>query len=186
MRLKPRNLGETYRIGMALVRGFVLSRKFDAVGRLFRSSGWRLEISKKYGTITLGDRVGFYSPVKISVVGQLGNPGCVIIGNRTIIGDRTQIHCGSLVQIGNNCFIAWDVNILDRDYHKLNGSEEIKPVVIQDNVWIGARATILKGVTIGNGAVVAAASVVTQDVPPRTLVAGNPAKIIRENITWEA
>ena len=59
------------------------------------------------------------------------------------------------------------------------------PVTIGDRVWIGCRATVLKGVTIGDGAVVAACSVVTRDVPPRALVAGNPARVVREDVTWE-
>ncbi len=74
---------------------------------------------------------------------------------------------------------------MDRDYHKFNSNtEEIKPVKIGDNVWIGCNSIILKGITIGNGAVVAAGSIVTKDVPPKVLVGGNPAKVIKEDIYW--
>ncbi len=59
-------------------------------------------------------------------------------------------------------------------------------MVIENHVWIGCGCTILKGVVIGEGAVIAAGSVVTKSVPPRALAAGNPAKVIRENVTWEA
>ena len=59
-----------------------------------------------------------------------------------------------------------------------------KPVVIGDRVWIGQGAVILKGVTIGNGAIIAAGSVVTKDVPPNTMVAGNPAVVKKENVKW--
>jgi acetyltransferase-like isoleucine patch superfamily enzyme len=59
------------------------------------------------------------------------------------------------------------------------------PVHIGSHVWIGARALILKGVRIGDGAVVAAGSVVTRDVPSRALVAGNPAQVIREDVSWD-
>ena len=60
-----------------------------------------------------------------------------------------------------------------------------KPVHIGNHVWIGRSAIILKGVTIGAGAIVGAGSVVTRDVPARSLVAGNPAKVIKENVEWE-
>ena len=61
-----------------------------------------------------------------------------------------------------------------------------KPVRIGNHVWIGENSMVLKGVAIGDGAVVAASSVVTRDVPPRCLVAGAPAKVVREDIEWEA
>ena len=74
---------------------------------------------------------------------------------------------------------------MDRDYHSTGqGTEILKPVAIGNNVWIGCKAIILKGVTIGEGAVVAAGSVVTKDVAPFTLVAGNPARVIREVKGW--
>ena len=60
-----------------------------------------------------------------------------------------------------------------------------KPIEIGDHVWIGLRAIILKGVKIGNGSVIAAGAVVTRDVPPYSLVAGVPARVIKENIYWE-
>ena len=69
---------------------------------------------------------------------------------------------------------------MDRDFHPLDQGEEIRrPVHIGKNVWIACQVTILKGVTIGEGAVVAAGSIVTRDVPPYTVVAGNPAKIVK-------
>ena len=74
---------------------------------------------------------------------------------------------------------------MDRDYHStLQESEVLRPITIGNNVWIGCRAIILKGVTIGEGAVVAAGAVVTKDVAPFMLVAGNPARVIREVKGW--
>lgn len=97
-----------------------------------------------------------------------------------------QIVCQDHIRIGNNVVVARDVIIRDSDAHRLDtpGFRMTSPVVIGDNVWIAARAVIMKGVTVGEGAVVAAGAVVTKDVPPHTLVAGVPARIIRENITW--
>ena len=68
----------------------------------------------------------------------------------------------------------------------INGNTTISaPIVIEDHVWIGLNVTILKGVRIGTGAVVAAGAVVTADVPPNTLVGGVPAKALKHDITWE-
>ena len=91
--------------------------------------------------------------------------------------------------IGDGCWIAWDVNIIDTDFHSIsiNGDtgETVKTVRIGNRVWIGARALILKGVTIGDGAVIAAGSVVTGDIPAGCLAAGVPARVIRERVTWK-
>lgn len=74
---------------------------------------------------------------------------------------------------------------MDRDYHKMNSrTEKIQPVKIENNVWIGCNCIILKGVVIGEGAVVAAGSVVTRDVAPKTLVGGNPARLLKEDVFW--
>ena len=98
----------------------------------------------------------------------------------------SKIYCFNKIKIGNNVAISENVIIRDSDNHTLSNQKCISaPIIIGDNVWIGMNATILKGVTIGNGSVIAAGSVVTHDVPPNSLVAGVPAKVIRENITWK-
>lgn len=98
-----------------------------------------------------------------------------------------QITCGKKITIGKGCSIAREVIIRDYDAHQLLHSEhEIsKEISIGDHVWIGNRAIILKGVTIGNGAVIAAGAIVTKDVPDKCLVAGVPAKVIRQNVEWQ-
>lgn len=142
-------------------------------------------INVKNGKLKVGKNVYLYPNTKISI-GGVNNIAQLIIGDYTTIGDRTQIHVGKKVSIGKNCAISWDVCIMDRDYHAFNSEiENKKEVIIGDNVWIGCNATILKGVTVGEGAVIASGSVVTKDVPNNTCVAGNPAKIIKENITWK-
>lgn len=99
----------------------------------------------------------------------------------------TQIVCAKSIKIGKDVAIAREVIIRDTDAHEIVGKEHepIKPVVIGNHVWIGAKAMIMKGVTIGEGAIVAAGAVVTKDVPPKTIVAGVPAKVIKENVTWK-
>lgn len=168
----------------ALLRGIVKKYKFKNSGSLLRIERG-VRIWKSNGEISVGNRVLLHRHVKLSAYGA-DDRARIIIGDHSYIGDRTEIHAGSLVEIGSGCDISWDCNILDRDYHKLNsGTEAIKPVKICDNVWIGCGATILKGVTIGEGAVVAAGSVVTKDVPPHALAGGNPARVIKENVTWQ-
>ncbi len=113
-----------------------------------------------------------------------GSGARVEIGAHTYLNRRTEITCHERVSIGEHCAIAWDVSIMDTDAHTFSGQPHTAPVTIGDHVWIGARAVILKGVTIGEGAVVAAGSVVTKDVPPGVLVGGNPARVIREGVHW--
>jgi galactoside O-acetyltransferase len=119
------------------------------------------------------------------------------IGRRTFVG-RSTIVCATGITIGDDVLISWGCNIVDHDSHALlwkdrasdvrdwyAGSKDwsrvpCAPVVIGNRVWIGFNALVLKGVHIGDGAVVAAGSVVTRDVPAHTLVGGNPARVIRE------
>ena len=133
--------------------------------------------------VNFGKSVCIYNDVKISVV-NCGEKPTLNIGNGVSIGDRTEIHVGKEIIIGDGTLIAWDCCIMDRDYHNIGEKEIMKPVHIGSRVWVGCKATILKGVTIGDGAVIAAGAVVTKDVPANALVGGNPAKIIRENISW--
>ena len=111
------------------------------------------------------------------------------IGDHTYINRSASIDCTQEITIGDYCAISDNVQILDSDYHPItyNGktSTMSKPVHIGNHVWIGRSAIILKGVTIGDGAIVGAGSVVTRDVPPGCLVAGNPARVIKENVEWE-
>ena len=106
------------------------------------------------------------------------------IGQGTFVNHRTEIVAHRSVRIGRDCLLAWDVLVLDSDSHSVDGSAPTAPVSIGDGVWIGCRATVLKGVTVGDGAVVAAGSVVVTDVPARTLVGGNPARVLREEVSW--
>lgn len=124
------------------------------------------------------------------------------------IGDYCYLANASLVSaqrisIGNYVFIAGGVTIADSDFHPLDPAQrmadvislstlgnktkrpplESRPVVIEDNVWIGFNATILKGVHIGEGAVIEPGSMVVEDVPAGTTVSGNPARLIHKNDT---
>lgn len=113
--------------------------------------------------------------------------GGTLIIHEGFINEDTQITCGDTIEIGHGCAIGRDVIIRSYDGHEIisNTKKVSMPIHIGNHVWVGQRAIILKGVTIGDGAIVAAGSVVTKDVPPNTIVAGNPAKVIKENTTWQ-
>jgi acetyltransferase-like isoleucine patch superfamily enzyme len=102
------------------------------------------------------------------------------------INHNTSIACFSDIKIGYNVAIADNVIIRDSDNHTIVSGKhpDTMPVKIGDNVWIGMNCIILKGVAIGDGAIVAAGSVVSRDIPPRALAAGAPAKVIRESVEW--
>jgi acetyltransferase-like isoleucine patch superfamily enzyme len=127
--------------------------------------------------------------------------GIIEIGDFCYVGENSKIWSASGVIIGNQVLISHNVNIHDnishpinsemrfKDYKRILGIEKYeteqfdlnpKSILIKDKAWIGFNSIILKGVTIGEGAIVGAGSVVTKDVPDWTIVAGNPAKIIRE------
>lgn len=126
--------------------------------------------------------------------------GKITIGNYCYIGENTNIWSAAEISIGDRVLIAHNVDIFDHDTHpidplerhehykeiitsghprrKVNWNE--KPIYIKDDAWIGCKAIILKGVTIGKGAIIAAGSVVTKNVDDYTIVAGNPAVVIKE------
>lgn len=140
----------------------------------------RIFISKRNATIIIG-KVKIWKHVKFDLEGSSSDDSALLqIGDRSTIGDRTEIHVRKHVSIGQDVKISWDCVILDRNYHGIFGDPEIvRPVIIKDNVWIGCRSIILPGVTIHQNSIVGAGSVVTKDVPPNCIVAGNPARLIK-------
>src|SRR4051794_9870670 len=133
------------------------------------------------GTMIVGSRVRIYAHHARSIFTVLPH-GRLTIGDRTFINYGVDIAATGLVSIGADCMIGTHVSIIDNDFHELVDRHRMpgsKPVVIGDNVWIGNRAIILPGVTIGSGAVVGAGAVVVHDVPPGTLVVGNPARVVK-------
>ena len=115
--------------------------------------------------------------------------GRLTIGHGTNVnGTGTKLLCAQEVTIGEHCTLSWDVQVLDHDFHTItaDGVERpsVAPVRIGDRVWIGTRAVVLKGVTIGDGAVVAAGAVVTSDVPAGAVVAGVPARVVGRADAW--
>lgn len=155
--------------------GFLFSRKFDKSGVLVFSDGRPYpKVIHKGGTLVTG-HCQFYSGVRL----EIGKKGLLQIGNGTYLNRNTLVVCEKEILIGKDCKIAWDVIIMDSDLHPINSNPIVdKPVYIGDDVWIGCRSIILKGVTIGRGAVIAAGSVITKDIPPYTIWGGAPAQYI--------
>ena len=106
------------------------------------------------------------------------------LGDNSFINSDCKIRCHERISIGKDCAISHDFTVMDSDAHELNGVRDKLPVSIGDHVWIGTRVTILKGVQVGDGAVIAAGSLVISDVPPRSLVGGVPAKVIKKEVEW--
>ena len=144
-------------------------------------------------------RIGAQTHLRNQIV-IFGFGGELIIWERCFIGEESRVWSANKIVIGNDVLIAHNVNIMDTNSHEIdyierknvyieiinNGHQNrlgnilTAPIVIEDHVWIGFNCIILKGVTIGKGAIIAAGSVVTKNVPPFTLVGGNPAKVIKQ------
>ena len=138
----------------------------------------------RLNSINRGYHINMFGPVKLFA----DRPGAIIR-----IGDDTRIHGSCIhayenVSIGARCLIAANCNIMDGSGHSLsfdnvdnrvNTHGDIRPVVIEDSVWICANTIILPGVTIGRGTVIAAGSVVTKSLPSMVLAGGNPARVIK-------
>ena len=118
---------------------------------------------------------------------EINKNASIEFGDKLFINSDSKFISSSSISIGSGSVISWEVEINDSSGHQIvrDDFEVSKPIVIGSRVWIGSRATILKGVKVGSGAVIATGAVVTRDVPENSLVAGVPAKIIRENVIWK-
>lgn len=140
------------------------------------------------GDIIVGDNVEIRGKCSFTFAARFSDRPQLVIGNNTNIGHSSSITVGKSVEIGDHCLIASDVSIFDSSGHPSDPTarmanmplspDEVKPIKIGNNVWIGQRSIITPGVTIGDNSIVSAASVVIGDVPPNTIVAGYPARKI--------
>jgi acetyltransferase-like isoleucine patch superfamily enzyme len=133
------------------------------------------------GKLIIGDCFSLWSHLSPSELAVLPN-GVLRIGDNVFINTGTTISASASVTIGSRVQIANCVTIMDDDFHGLENRDcppPAEPICIEDDVWIATGAIVLKGVTIGQGAVVAAGAVVTKNVDPYTLVGGVPARLIR-------
>ncbi len=144
------------------------------------------------GYIEMGDNINIFGEnyFRVGIILSDINKPRLIIGNNVDIGYQCDINVAGIVSIGNNVFLANGVKIFDNNSHPLDikerqhksplANEHISPVVIKDDAWIGINAIILKGVTIGRGAIIGAGSVVTKDIPDNVIAVGNPARVIKD------
>jgi len=182
-------------------RGIVAWRgtSLDLARSSFVSSGeGRLQLNRKWShkdpgksllvlcdnaKLTLAGNFDVYSGATIC----LNENAELFVGRNGYLNNNCRINVFKRVEIGDRVFIGEECCIRDSDNHAFKDSS--KPVAadihIGNHVWIGARVTVLKGVTIGDGSVVAAGSLVCRDIPPHCLAAGVPAKVIKTNVDWE-
>ncbi len=173
-----------------------LFEKNSVLGKniIFYGSGSTcINLSKQKSNITIGDN----SFIAGSICSQ--SNGRISIGHHFYLGANSLIGAVNNITIGDCVIISNDVKVYDNNNHPTSPAARINmslngwsndnwqwkhsssaPVVIEDNVWIGQYSTILKGVTIGKGSIVATRTVVTKDVPPYSIVAGNPAKVVKK------
>jgi acetyltransferase-like isoleucine patch superfamily enzyme len=135
-----------------------------------------------------GSELNINGNVRVSggVILEIFDNAVLELGNNVCINSNTTILTTTNVKVGNDTIISWDVEIIDTDFHKISreGATVAAPINIGSHVFVGNRAIIMKGVTIGDGAVIAAGAIVTKDVPPNSLVGGVPARVIKESIAW--
>lgn len=171
------------RVLLTLTRNFII----EGTGKLFighdvgkfprgTSSSLRMGNNAK---IILNGRYSLLSGHQINI-----DDNAVLELGTGYLNHDAKITCKKSIKIGNNVIIGEDVRIMDSDSHIIEGLVNCKEIVIDDHVWIGIRCTILKGVHIGKGSVIAANSLVTKSIPENCLAGGVPAKVIKENITW--
>ncbi len=159
----------------AILGGLWLRRKFTRSRMVFWMGGFPFPRVANHGTLVT-EVCALWSGVRIDVA----RGARLDIGHGTYLNRNTLVVCHREITIGRDCMISWDVVILDSDEHErpgINGASA--PVRIGDRVWIGCRTIVLKGVTIGDGAVIGAGSVVTRDIPAYSLAVGQPARVVR-------
>lgn len=181
-----------------LISGIKLNTSNRLVGRIIiikKNLLIRLLTRSKNGELIIGNNFKCNNKIKSNSIGLI--QPCIFNiyapNSKIIIGDNVGISGSTIcattsVTIGNNVLIGSGCLISDTDSHPIDWEDRLydrnqktrkAPIVIKDNAFIGARSIILKGVTIGEGAVVGAGSVVSKDVPPYTVVAGNPARVVK-------
>lgn len=120
--------------------------------------------------------------VRLTVWPSDDNQGRIQIGDYCLICPGVRISSAADITIGDNCMLAYGVYLTDSDWHdnyNRTSTGNPVPLTIEENVWIGDSATLCKGVTVGKNSIIGAGAVVTHDVPPNTIAAGNPARVVK-------
>jgi maltose O-acetyltransferase len=167
--------------GLAILWARWYLRRVTHLGQRVRLWG-RPAVRNVGGELIIGDRAVLLSTV--ATLELIAEGGRLEIGENSFINYGCSIAATQLVQIGANCKIGKQSIIIDNNFHHLeperrNIRPPSAPTVLEPSVWLGARVIVLPGVTIGTGSVIGAGSVVTKNIPPRSLAAGIPAKVVR-------
>jgi acetyltransferase-like isoleucine patch superfamily enzyme len=158
---------------------------FDAIGPgWFFVRPWHVQVFGPCVTAGAYLNVLAAADLKVRIAVWPGAPGqgAIRIGDHCLISPGVRIGCSCGVTIGNDCMLANGAYITDSDWHGLYdrvGPGKSAPVMIGDNVWIGDRAVVCKGVSIGDNSVIGAGAVVVDDVPANVVAAGNPARVVK-------
>lgn len=178
------------------VRGWFIFKNARLIRFPFRVRG------KQYIKIGKGFTTGFNCRIDALNINNLGEKYLIEIGENVEINDEVHIGATEKIIIEDNVLIASKVYISDHNHGSYKGDEQdspmsipkerkiySSPIKIEKNVWIGELCCILQGVTIGEGSIIGAMSVVTKDIPPYTIAVGSPAKLIKrynfENKKWD-
>ena len=160
------------------ITGKLIINKSWTCKQMFPSLFYMADNSK----LNVSGTFAFYNGCQVEVTS-----GAELVLGSGYINGHGKIVCTSFIEIGEGVAIADDVFIQDSEFHSIvrEGFKVLDSVKIGDHTWIGIRSTILKGVSIGDGSIIAAGSMVNKSVPPKVLAAGIPARIVRENVEWE-
>jgi len=160
-----------------------------SVGKRFRV--WRLPFVLGQAKIYIGDDVNFYGKVDI-FSGRLFDEPKLVLGNRVDIGHNVVFIVNKEIVLEDDINVASGVRFMDTDAHPRDAAariadlpptaDEVKPVRIGRYAWIGHNVFVMKGVTIGEGAIIGVNSVVVNDIPPYCVAMGNPARVVVKNI----
>lgn len=176
---------------------------------LYNKSNGMIVIDGDYNSVEIAPPQAITGDIEIHVSGGASltiAPNCILghlfvfavseahlrLGHTTRLNGRVQflLHEPAAITVGDRCLFGGDVDVTVSDMHSIVSAEtgiRVNPaedIVIGDDVWVGQRATILKGAKIGAGAIIGASAVVTGYVPANCVAAGNPARIVREGVTW--
>lgn len=142
------------------------------------------------GDIIVGDYVWFDGRSTIAFASTFSERPTLEVGDNTMIGHDTSFTIGKRITIGRNCQISGSSRFFDSSGHPTDAearaghqppeARQVRPIVIGDGAWVAKHCIVFPGVTIGEGAIVSAGSVVRESVPPYTIAAGNPARVVRE------
>lgn len=191
--------GRTYIDGDWYDKGIPSSVNIADNAYIGTSYGFSAFYPTSESALRIGEASGCYDLAEFIVSGK----GKVQVGNFTILNGST-IVCNSKITIGNHCMLAWGsvltdcwsniehvhiskrreilINVSINAYRKYPFLTEAKPIIIEDNCWVGFDSVILPGVTLGRGSIVGCKSIVSEDVPSYAIVAGNPARVIKYQV----